>query len=111
VAEEGGAGGAPATVTNPYCQALGELCHFVNDVGTPTGECHEMGHEGKEAACIAAFADCVPLCLEKRNLEPDPHTEGGAGGMSGDHTEAGMHGGGALNSAGGAGAGSGGAPG
>lgn len=97
VANEGGEGGAGGTglVANPYCQALGELCHFVNDEGTPTAECHEVGHVGNEADCIPAFADCVPVCLEKREAEAGmggagPHAEGGA-----PHSEGGTHQGGA----------------
>ena len=83
----GGAGGAPAVVDNPYCQALGELCHFVNDMGTPTAECHEVGHTGNEPDCVEAFAECVPLCGEKR--EAEEAAAGGAGGGSGTHTEGG----------------------
>ena len=95
VADEDGAGGAsPDVVSNPYCQAMGELCHFLNDEGTPTGECHEIGHTGKESACIEAFEGCVPLCLAKRELEPDGHeAAGGAGGVSGvGHSEGGAGG-------------------
>jgi hypothetical protein len=90
VANESSAGGAPSEpVTNPYCQALGELCHFLNDEGTPTGECHEVGHIGNEPDCVKAFAGCVPLCLAKRETEPNGHEEaGGAGGQSSDHHEA-----------------------
>ena len=95
---EGGAGGTATPVSNPYCQALGELCHFLNDEGTPTAECHEVGHVGKEADCIPAFAECVPMCLEKREAGAGaggagPHAEGG-----GAHSE----GGGAHSEGGGA---------
>ncbi len=112
VADDSGAGGTgaggaavtPEPVTNPYCQALGELCHFLDDRGTPTGDCHELGHEGREAACIAAFEGCAPLCLAKREQEPDPHGEGGAGhGGAGDGGAG--HAGGAGHDGGGAGAG------
>jgi hypothetical protein len=109
VADEGGAGGAgaggaaatPEPVANPYCQALGELCHFLDDQGTPTGDCHELGHEGREAACIEAFAGCAPLCLAKREQEPGPHGEGGAGHGGAGHTEGGAtHTGGAHQTGG-----------
>lgn len=105
VAEEGSAGGAPSVVENPYCQALGELCHFLNDEGTPTGECHEVGHVGNEPDCVEAFDSCVPLCLAKRETEPEGHDEaGGAGGQQGTHEEAGGHGGvGGVGGAAGAG--------
>jgi hypothetical protein len=106
VAEESSAGGAPPeTVTNPYCQALGELCHFLNDEGTPTGECHEVGHVGNEPDCVKAFEGCVPLCLAKRETEPTGHDEaGGAGGQASAHEEPGDHGGaGGLGGAAGAG--------
>ncbi len=83
VADEPGAGGAPSeTVSNPYCQALGELCHFLEDEGTPTGECHELGHVGNEPKCVERFDACVPLCLAKRESEPDGHE--GVGGAGGD---------------------------
>lgn len=94
VAAESSAGGAPPeVVTNPYCQALGELCHFLNDEGTPTGECHEVGHVGNEPDCVKAFEGCVPLCLAKRETEPTGHDEtGGAGGQAGTQEEPGDHG-------------------
>lgn len=90
-ADEGGSGGSPSqVVSDPYCEAMGELCHFLNDEGTPTGECHEIGHVGNEADCIDAFAECAPMCLAKRELEPDGHEEaGGAGG--GAHSDLGGH--------------------
>lgn len=101
VADDTGAGGAPpATVENPYCQALGSLCHFVDDVGTPTGDCHDVGHLGNEPECIEAFAGCVPICLEKRELEPDDHDAGGAGGAGSDDHSGGAD---AVAGAGGAG--------
>lgn len=85
VASEEGAAGAPsAPVDNPYCQALGELCHFVNDEGTPTADCHELGHVGNEPDCIKSFDACVPVCLTKRDAEPTGHTEGGGAGGVGD---------------------------
>lgn len=93
VADESSSGGAPSeVVANPYCQALGELCHFLDDEGTPTGECHEVGHIGNEPDCVKAFSDCVPRCLAKRETEPDSHDgNGGAGGQSGAHEEPGDH--------------------
>ena len=89
VAESGAGGdaGAPAVVDNPYCQALGAFCHFVDDVGTATGECHEVGHAGDEPACIETFAACIPICHEKR--EAEEAAAGGAGGGPGTHTEGG----------------------
>lgn len=103
VAEEGSAGGAPsAVVENPYCQALGELCHFLNDEGTPTGQCHEVGHVGNEPDCVDAFESCVPLCLAKRATEPEGHDEtGGAGGQSSGHEEPAAGGAGGAAGAGG----------
>lgn len=103
VAEETSAGGAPSgVVSNPYCQALGELCHFLNDEGTPTGECHEVGHVGNEPDCVEAFAGCVPICLAKRETEPEGHDEaGGAGGQSAGHEEPAVGGVGGAAGAGG----------
>lgn len=92
----GGAAGAPPIVDNPYCQALGEFCHFVNDQGTSTGECHAVGHVGNEPDCIEAFAACIPICHDKREAEEAAAGgAGGAGGAPGVHTEGGAasHGG------------------
>jgi hypothetical protein len=78
VADEG-AGGA-GSEQDPVCAALGELCHPVDDVSGPLHDCHELGHEGRAAACAAGFADCATACLAARELLEAGTA--GAGGMS-----------------------------
>jgi hypothetical protein len=107
--EDAGSGGAPAETQDPYCAALGELCHPVDDATGPTHQCHLTGHIGNGADCAAKFDECATLCLAKRaEQEAEPGAggspSGGAGGTA--STEAG-----APSSAGGAaGTSSGGAP-
>jgi hypothetical protein len=46
------------------CQVIGELCHEADTGAGAAHECHELGHEGDGAACVAGFADCVETCVE-----------------------------------------------
>lgn len=62
----GGASGGENTEKDPYCAALGELCHAVDDMDGPTHECHELGHVNDAEQCSARFDECATLCLEKR---------------------------------------------
>jgi hypothetical protein len=72
----GGAGGGSGADQDPYCAALGSLCHPIEDGMGP--ECHDIGHEGDAAACAESFDQCAHFCLEARDaLEP------GAGGSGG----------------------------
>ncbi|HEY6080857.1 MAG TPA: hypothetical protein VIW29_18715 [Polyangiaceae bacterium] len=61
----GGAGGAEEPAKDPYCAALGELCHAVDDEDGPTHDCHELGHVNDPEICAASFDECATLCLEK----------------------------------------------
>jgi len=75
---EGGAGGGAGQTLDPYCAALGSLCHPV-DTGAGMGaECHEIGHLGVAADCAEAFDSCGDFCLEE--LEKLEEGAGGAGG-------------------------------
>ena len=57
------------------CEVIGELCHEA-DTGSGLGhDCHELGHEGHAAACVAGFDDCIALCV--------PDEQGGAGAGAG----------------------------
>lgn len=87
-AEETGTGGAPAEPKDAHCAALGELCHAVDDETGPLHECHELGHVGNAANCLAGFDECATLCLAAREALP-PHTEGGAGGVGAGGVSAG----------------------
>jgi hypothetical protein len=90
---EGGAGGGTGAALDPYCAALGSLCHPIEAGMGP--ECHEIGHLGVAADCAEAFEACGSFCLaELEKLEE------GAGGASA---------GGAGPAAGGAGPATGGA--
>lgn len=62
---EGGAS-AEGSGKDPYCAALGELCHAVDDEDGPTHECHELGHVNDPEICMEQFDDCATLCLAKR---------------------------------------------
>jgi hypothetical protein len=76
---EGGAGGGHTL--DPYCAALGSLCHPV-DLGTGRGaDCHDIGHLGVPADCAEAFESCSGFCLEE--LEKLEEGAGGAGGSGG----------------------------
>lgn len=78
---EGGAGGSAGHMLDPYCAALGALCHPV-DTGSGMGaECHEIGHLGVAADCADAFDSCAGFCLEE--LEKLEQGVGGAGGAGG----------------------------
>jgi hypothetical protein len=78
-----GAGGSAAG-SDPYCAALGELCHPVDDSDGPLHECHEVGHIGNPAHCAAEFDRCAALCLAAREeLETGVDGAGGDGGGAG----------------------------
>lgn len=77
----GGAGGGSGDGQDPYCAALGELCHPIETGMGP--ECHEIGHEGEGAACAESFDECAHFCLEARKALPPAEGGAGAGGASG----------------------------
>lgn len=60
----GGAGGAASVAKDPYCAALGSLCHPVENEAAQA--CHSLGHDNDAAACAAAFDECAELCLAGR---------------------------------------------
>lgn len=75
-----GGGGGSSDEADPYCAALGELCHPIEEGIGP--DCHELGHVGNGTACAESFEDCANFCLEARAaLEPGAGG-GGAGGQS-----------------------------
>jgi hypothetical protein len=44
----------------PSCDLLGSACH---DIETKEGQmCHDIGHDGDEAACAKAWDACVRIC-------------------------------------------------
>jgi hypothetical protein len=48
------------TTSHGVCDVIGEGCH---DNKTPEGiNCHLVGHEGDEAACMEIFEMCVEIC-------------------------------------------------
>ena len=48
---------------DPFCRALGSLCHAVDDGDGPRHACHELGHVNDPATCRARFDDCAAMCL------------------------------------------------
>lgn len=50
----------------PDCQAIVDACHHLDDGSDGAiGDCHDLGHDGDEAACTAELADCVDtVCVE-----------------------------------------------
>jgi hypothetical protein len=67
-----GAGGGSGVEKDPYCAALGELCHAVDDEDGPTHECHELGHVNDAEVCSERFDECATLCLEKLDEAETP---------------------------------------
>ncbi len=61
--DAGGSGGAGPAL-DPYCAALGELCHPVPDAAAQG--CHSLGHKNDAAECAEAFDVCAELCLAGR---------------------------------------------
>jgi hypothetical protein len=58
--EDAGDAGQHASVV---CEELGHLCHDFDNGDSGLGhECHEVGHAGDEAACLAIQGDCLALC-------------------------------------------------
>ena len=48
------------TTGQTVCEILGEGCH---DNMTPEGiDCHLLGHDGDEAACMEVFDMCAEIC-------------------------------------------------
>ena len=48
---------------DPFCRALGSLCHEVVDDDGPLQSCHELGHYADPSACRRQFDHCAQLCL------------------------------------------------
>lgn len=48
---------------DPFCRALGRLCHAVDDGDGPLHACHELGHDGDPDTCRRSFDDCAERCL------------------------------------------------
>jgi len=46
--------------TSGVCSELASLCHDVE--GTLASECHDLGHDGDEASCMAREAECRTAC-------------------------------------------------
>lgn len=76
----GGGGGAAEPLVSPYCIALGELCHAVDEGEGTAHECHEIGHRGEPRTCVINFESCARFCLDALDAPP---SSGGAGGSSG----------------------------
>jgi hypothetical protein len=79
---EGGAGGGAGEAPDPYCAALGSLCHPV-DLGTGMGaDCHEIGHVGDAADCADSFDACATFCLAELEKLEEGAGGSGAGGAA-----------------------------
>ena len=51
-------GGVP-----PACGDLSSMCHDLGvELGGMYAECHDIGHDADEAACEAAYDECIALC-------------------------------------------------
>jgi hypothetical protein len=48
---------------DPFCRALGSLCHEVDDDDGPLHACHELGHDAAPTTCRQQFDHCAQLCL------------------------------------------------
>jgi hypothetical protein len=48
---------------DPFCRALGILCHEVDDDDGPLHACHELGHDAAPTTCRQQFDHCAQLCL------------------------------------------------
>lgn len=46
---------------DPFCRALGRLCHDTSDAAGQA--CHELGHDDDPAACRRDFDECAARCL------------------------------------------------
>lgn len=46
--------------TGGVCGELASLCHDAE--GTLASECHDVGHDGDEATCVAREAECRTAC-------------------------------------------------
>jgi hypothetical protein len=90
---EGGAGGISAAgagggahaepSVSPYCTALGELCHAVDEGEGTAHECHEVGHVGEPRTCIDRFSSCARFCLDALDAQTSSGGAGGSGGSGG----------------------------
>jgi hypothetical protein len=74
-------GGESHGPSSAQCQALGSLCHEVDDGDGPLHDCHDVGHIGDPQACAEVFDDCITMCLEAA----EGHGAGGSGGAGGEH--------------------------
>lgn len=78
--EDGGDAGHHASAV---CEEIGHLCHDFDNGDSGLGhECHEVGHAGDEAACLAIQDDCVALCGGDAGHHEDDagHSDAGDGG-------------------------------
>lgn len=77
--EDGGDAGHHASAV---CEEIGHLCHDFDTGDSGLGhECHEVGHAGDEAACLAIQDDCLALCGGDAGHHEDAgHSDAGDGG-------------------------------
>lgn len=80
ISAAGAGGGAAEPLVSPYCTALGELCHAVDEGEGTAHDCHEVGHVGEPRTCIERFSSCARFCLDALDAID---SSGGAGGASG----------------------------
>lgn len=61
--EPEGQGGGAASDGSDECKVMGELCHAADSGSGAAHDCHEVGHEGDGASCLAEFAGCINTCV------------------------------------------------
>lgn len=59
------------------CALLASECHHADHGDGAMGQqCHEIGHEQDEAACIARFDECIAFCTGDGGAEAHEHDAG-----------------------------------
>ncbi len=58
----------------PVCTTLGERCH--EGTSALAVECHELGHDGDEAKCVAREAECLAECPEHHEQDGGEEEDG-----------------------------------
>lgn len=51
---------------DPFCRAIGSLCHDGALDDGPIHACHEIGHAGNPSTCRREFDACAHMCLAAR---------------------------------------------
>lgn len=86
-----GCGGDGGSTTTHDCADIIAACHEVDPGSGPIHDCHEVGHDGDEAACTPVRASCVSMCEAAEPVDGGAHMHDHDGGAHMHDHDGGAH--------------------